>query len=192
VGKFDVSQIRCIGLAGKAGAGKDSLYEHVLKPKGYIRWQMTLHYKTWLVATGRGTFEEVFLTKPPHIRKILQEEMTQLRYEWSESIWLDVFKSWMVSLHEIVGIDVTHVAVTDLRFLIEMRGLKALGGKILHLEAADQQANVAPELRGHRSEAELDSPEVKELRDAYILNRKEGLDKLNRQGCDVLQKWEWP
>jgi hypothetical protein len=185
------NDIKLIGLCGKAGAGKDSVYEHVLKPKGYLRWQMTLHYKTWLVATGRGTFEEVFLTKPPHIRKILQEEMTQLRHEWSESIWLDVFKSWMVSLHEIVGIDVTHVAVTDLRFLIELRGLKALGGKILHIEAADQQANVAPELRSHRSEVELDSPEVKELHDAHMLNRKEGLDKLNRQGCDVLQKWGW-
>jgi hypothetical protein len=175
----------------KAGAGKDSVYEHVLKPKGYVRWQMTLHYKTWLVATGRATFEEAFITKPPHVRKILQEEITQLRSEWSESIWLDVFKSWMVSLHEIVGIDVTHVAVADLRFLIEMRGLKALGGKILHIEAPDQQANVAPELRGHRSEVEMHSPEVEELRDALMLNRKEGLDKLKRQGCDVLQKWEW-
>jgi hypothetical protein len=61
----------------------------------------------WPVSTGRGTFEEVFITKPPHIRKILQEEITDLRKEWSEYIWLDVFKSWMVSLHEIVGIDVT-------------------------------------------------------------------------------------
>jgi hypothetical protein len=41
-----------------------------------------------------------------------------------------------------------------------------MGGKILHLEAPDEQANVAPELRGYRSETELDSPEVKELRDA--------------------------
>jgi hypothetical protein len=172
VGKLDWSQIRLIGLCGKAGAGKDSLYEHVLKPRGYVRWQMTLHYKTWLVATGRATFEEAFVTKPPHIRQILQEEITQLRYEWSESIWLDVFKSWMVSMHEIVGIDVTHVAVTDLRFLIEMRGLKEVGGKILHIEAKDQQANVAPELLGHRSEDKLDSPEVLQLRDAYLFNEK--------------------
>ena len=40
-------------------------------------------------------------------------------------------------------------------------------GKILHLQAPDEQANVAPELRGHRSEVELDSPEVLKLRDAY-------------------------
>jgi hypothetical protein len=42
----------------------------------------------------------------------------------------------------------------------------ALCGKILHLQAPDEQANVAPELRGHRSEVELDSPEVLQLRDA--------------------------
>jgi hypothetical protein len=97
----------------------------------------------------------------------------------------------MVSLHSIVGVNVTHVAVTDLRFLIEMRGLRALGGKLLHIEAADQQANVAPGLRGHRSEVEMHSPEVEELRDAYIFHRKEGIGKLKRQGCDVLQKWGW-
>jgi hypothetical protein len=191
VSKLDFSQIRLCGLAGQAGAGKDSLYEQVLRPRGYLRWQMTLHYKTWLVATGRGTFEEVFLTKPPHIRKILQEELTDLRQEWSEYIWLDVFKSWMVSMHEIVGVNVTHVAITDLRFLIEMRGLKELGGKILHIEAADQQANVAPELRGHCSEVELDSPEVRQLRDAYIFNRKDGGHTFARQGWDVLRKWDW-
>jgi hypothetical protein len=149
---------------------------------------MTLHYKTWLVATGRATFEEAFVTKPPHVRKILQDEITQLRYAWSESIWLNVFKSWMISLHSIVCVHVTHVAVTDLRFLIEMRGLRALGGRILHLEAADQQANVAPELRGHRSAVELQSPEVEELRDAYIFHRKEGIGKLKRQGWDVLPR----
>jgi len=179
---LNFKDIKLIGLAGKAGAGKDSLYEAVLKPRGYIRWQMTLHYKTWLVATGRGTFEEVFEDKPKHIRKILQEEITGLRGDWGEHIWLWVFESWMRSLHDIVGVPVTKVAVTDLRFLIEMRGLKELGGKILHIEAPDQQANVAPELRGHRSEVEMHSSEVKELRDAHMLNRKEGLDTLKSQG----------
>ena len=189
--ELDFSKVRIIGLAGKAGAGKDSLYEAVLKPRGYLRWQMTLHYKTWLVATGRATYREVFETKPPHVRKILQEEITGLRNEWSEQIWLDVFKSWMVSLHRIVGVNVTHVAVTDLRFLIEMRGLKNLGGKIIHIEAADQQANVAPELRGHRSEVEIDSPEVKELRDAWIFNHKEGMKSFGAAGYSILKQFGW-
>jgi hypothetical protein len=70
-------------------------------------------------------------------------------------------------MYELVGIRCAGIAFTDVRILIEMRGIKAMGGKILHLEARDQPANVAPELRGHRSEVELDSPEVLELRDAY-------------------------
>jgi hypothetical protein len=127
---------------------------------------MTLHYKVWLVARGYD-WDDVFYRKPPGMRKILQEEITALRGEHSEAIWLNTLKAWMRALTEIVGVRPVGVAVTDLRFLIEMRGLKAMGGKILHLEAPDQQANVAPELRGHRSEVELDRPEVLELRDAY-------------------------
>jgi hypothetical protein len=65
--------MKIIGVAGRAGAGKDTLYEHVLKPRGFIRWQMTLHYKVWRVSTDRATWEEGVITKPPYVRKILQE-----------------------------------------------------------------------------------------------------------------------
>jgi hypothetical protein len=34
-----------------AGTGEDTSYEDVLKLRGFPRWQMTLHYKVWLVAT---------------------------------------------------------------------------------------------------------------------------------------------
>jgi hypothetical protein len=163
----DISHLKIIGVAGKAGAGKDTFYEHVLKPRGFLRWQMTLHYKVWLHATGRFSWPGIFDDKPPEIRKVLQQEMTALRHDWGESIWLHTLQAWMRSLQEIVGVECAGIAVTDLRFLIEMRGIKEIGGKILMLESPDQQANVAPELRGHRSETELDSPEVLELRDAY-------------------------
>jgi hypothetical protein len=42
-----------------AGAGKDTFYEHVLKLRGFLHWQITLHYKVWLVATGKGSCEEI-------------------------------------------------------------------------------------------------------------------------------------
>jgi hypothetical protein len=60
---------RIIALAGNAGAGKDTFFEHVLMPRGFIRWQMSLHYKVWLVSTGRFTWEEVFETQPTPVRK---------------------------------------------------------------------------------------------------------------------------
>jgi hypothetical protein len=163
----DISSLKLIGVCGKAGAGKDTFYEHVLKPRGFLRWQMTLHYKVWLVARGYD-WDDIFSNKPPHIRKILQEEITLLRRVHGEEIWLNTMKSWMRALHEVIGVQCAgRIAITDLRFLIEMRGIKEIGGKILHLTAADEQANVAPELRGHRSETELDSPEGLILRDAY-------------------------
>jgi hypothetical protein len=136
------------------------------KHSSAVRLAPTLHYKVWLVAIGKGTWEEIFYTKPPRIRKMLQEEITALRYQYDEHIWLDTMSTWIQALQEIVGVECAGIAVTDLRFLIEMRGIQDMGGKILLLEAPDQQANVAPKLRGHRSEVELDSPEVLELRDA--------------------------
>jgi hypothetical protein len=145
----------------------------------------------WLVATQRASWHDVFVAKPPHVRKILQEEITQLRYDFREEIWLETFCTWMCALKTIVGIEPAGIVVTDLRFLIEMRRIKLIGGKILHLEAIDQQANIAPELRGHRSETKLDSPEVQILRDTDMFNATDGIMPLTRQGNLVLLGWGW-
>jgi hypothetical protein len=185
------SPLRIIGVCGKAGAGKDTFYEHVLKPPSFIRWQMTLHFKVWLASTQRYDLDDIFYNKPPVVRKALQEEITAIRYQETEYIWLHNLESWMRALQEIVGVECAGIAVTDLRFLIELRGLKAMGGKILHLQAPDQQANVAPERRGHRSEVELDSPEVLKLRDDYISNEKIDIDRLKCKGERMLEGWGW-
>jgi hypothetical protein len=181
---------KLIGVAGKAGAGKDTFYEHVLKPRGFLRWQMTLHYKVWLAARGYD-WDDIFYNKPPEMRKILQEEITMYRQIHDEEIWLHTLQAWMRALFEVVGVDAPGIAVTDVRFLVEMRGLKAMGGKILHLQAPDEQANLAPELGGHRSEVELDSPDVLKLRDDYISNEKIDIDRLTYKGERMLQDWGW-
>lgn len=185
-----MGDVKLIGICGQGGAGKDCFYEHVLKPRGFLRWQMTLHYKVWLAARGYD-WEDIFYHKPKTMRLILQQEITALRGEHGEAIWLNTLKAWIRALQEIVGVECAGIAVTDLRFLIEMRGIKAIGGKILHIEAPDQQANIAPELRGHRSEVELHSPEVLTLRDAYIYNEQTGIDQLIDKGLFVLDAWGW-
>jgi hypothetical protein len=135
--------------------------------------------------------EEVFHTKPAPLRKVLQEEITAARYEWSEMIWLETFKNWMRALHEVVGVEANKVAISDMRFLIEMHGVKAIGGKVLHIEAADQQENLSPELRQHRSETELNSPDMVMIRDDYIPNGKDGKHRLGRQDWQILHAWGW-
>jgi hypothetical protein len=102
-----------------------------------------------------------------------------------------VLESWIRALFQIVGVQCAGIAITDLRFLVEMRRIKLIGGKILRLEAIDQQANIAPEPRGHRSETELDSPEVQILRDTDMFNATDGIMPLTRQGNLVLLGWGW-
>jgi hypothetical protein len=186
-----VDDIKLIGICGQGGAGKDTFYEQVLKPRGFLRWQMTLHYKVWLAATGRFDWDDIFYHKPKDVRRALQHDLTAMRYEHGEDIWFNTFSAWICALREIVGVQPAGIAVTDLRFLIEMRGIKAMGGKILHLEAPDQQANVAPKLRNHRSETELNSPEMHELRDGYIFNEKQSIGHLLERGQQVLWSWGW-
>jgi hypothetical protein len=160
----DSSRRRIIGLAGRGGAGKDTLYETVLRPRGYLRMGMTFYREVWLVSTGQGTWEEIFYTKPPRVRQLLQEDLNRVHSTWDERIWLRTFQNFLRLLDEVVGVGADRVAVCDLRFVEEMRGLKQMGGKIIHLMAPD--TNVPEHLQSHRSETELDSPEMRELRDA--------------------------
>ena len=92
----------------------------------------------------------MFYKKPPNVRQVLQDEITAARCAWRETIWLDTFRSWLRALFEIVGVRPDGIAVTDTRFLMEMRGVKAVGGKIVHLIAPDEQAGLTREQRLHR------------------------------------------
>ena len=129
---------------------------------------MTLHYKVWLAAIRHATNGMISsITTVSKCGRSLQEEITALsRYVTrGKTIWLnaDGKIGFRLFYMRSSASNAPGIAVTDLRFLIEMRGIKALGGKILHIEAADQQDNVAPELCGHRSETELDSPRGQRL-----------------------------
>ncbi len=84
-----MADIKLIGVCGQGGAGKDTFYELVLKPRGFLRWPMTLHYKVWLAARGYD-WEDIFYTKPKDMRQILQEEVTLLVCPRIDSTDLDV------------------------------------------------------------------------------------------------------
>jgi hypothetical protein len=183
--------LQLIGLCGKGGAGKDTVHEHVLKPMGFLRWPMTLHYKAFLVGSGQATFEEAFFTKPTHVREKMQRQPTEQREEFGEELWASVFLTWMRALKEIVGIPVKKVAITDLRFMTEIYYLKQAGGKMLHLEAPIETSSIPPELQNHRSELEMDRAEIDMLRDAYLFNPKLGVEPLANQVFELLVNWGW-
>ena len=62
-----------IALSGRIGSGKDFIYNQYLFPLGYRKFALADHFKIWIVGQGLATYEEVFITKPPKVRHLLQQ-----------------------------------------------------------------------------------------------------------------------
>jgi hypothetical protein len=145
-----------LGLSGKAGSGKDYIFEHFLRPVGYHRWALADHFKIWIVGKGEATHEEVFLTKPPEIRKLLQEEGTERgRNVYGESVWVNTAFAWFRLLNETWGIN--KFLISDIRFPNEVEAVQNAGGKVFRIHAPGRvvKNKLTPEQRLHISETAL-------------------------------------
>lgn len=151
------NKLEIIGLSGQAGSGKDYIFEHHLKPLGYHRWALADHFKIWIVGKEQATYDEVFKTKPAHIRKLLQVAGTEEgRDAFGENVWCKTTLAWMTHLSNTMGI--TKFCVTDVRFPNEVDFITKSGGKVFRIEAPERVKNspLSPEARKHISETALD------------------------------------
>lgn len=166
-----MGKLEIIGLSGKASSGKDFIFENYIRPLGYYRFALADHFKIWAVGKGSATYEEVFHTKPPHIRKILQQTGTEEgRNVYGEDVWCNTALAWMTHLTKTWGIE--KYCVTDIRFPNEAAFVKRNGGKVFRIHAPKRVANSSlnEEARRHVSETSLD--EYMEFH-GYILNDPE-------------------
>ncbi|TFH49103.1 MAG: hypothetical protein E4H01_04970 [Lysobacterales bacterium] len=147
-----------VGISGKAGSGKDFLAKTVFAPAGFKSWSLAWHFKVWLAGQGQATYEEVFHTKPPHVRDLLQQEGTERgRNVYGENIWCDTAAMWITLLHEVWGAD--RFVIPDIRFPNEVAMVQRLGGKVIRLCAPERVAtsSLLAEARAHPSETALDN-----------------------------------
>lgn len=145
-----------VALSGKAGTGKDYLYTAVLKPLGFKRVALADHFKNFIVSRGLASFEEVYVTKPPHIRWMLQQEGTELgRNVYGEDIWCRTLLIWMEHWERTWGMN--KFAITDVRFPNEVTFVKAIG-RVYRIEAPERAAAspLTAEAKAHVSETALD------------------------------------
>lgn len=174
--------MRLVGISGKAGVGKDYIYQHILKPKGFVNWSLAWHFKIWIVATNQATYEEVFVTKPAHVRQLLQLEGTERgRNVYGENVWCEAARAWIEHLNKEWGVD--SIAIPDVRFPNEVRFIQQMGGHVLRIEAPERAANssLTPEARLHPSETALD--DFKGF-DATVYNDPEVPEPALRWGVD--------
>jgi hypothetical protein len=152
-----MSEFTVLGLSGRAGVGKDYLFNSVLKPLGYHRVALADHFKIWIAGKEEATYDEVFNTKPPKIRHLLQQEGTERgRNVYGGNVWCKTLHNWMRLWNENWGI--SKFCITDIRFPNEVEFVQSVGGSVIRIEAPQRQdaKGLSAEARSHLSETALD------------------------------------
>jgi hypothetical protein len=173
--------MQIIGISGKAGSGKDYLTQKFFRPDGFFQFSLAWHFKVWLVAKGEATYEEVFITKPPHVRKMLQLEGTEFgRLKYGEDVWCQSVLTWFRVFNESWGVD--KFVIPDVRFPNEVEFIKKNGGKVYRIIAPTRVANSSlnEEARKHISETALDEYPLDQF-DGLIFNDPEYSETVGSQ-----------
>jgi hypothetical protein len=150
------NKLEIIALSGQAGCGKDFIYTNFFKPRNYFRFALADHFKIWAIGRNLITYEEAFVTKPPHVRKILQQTGTEEgRNVYGDSIWLDTAYTWLHHFQQ--TLDINKWVITDVRFTNEADYVKDRGGKVFRIDAPNRvlDSKLTPEQRQHPSETSL-------------------------------------
>lgn len=153
--------IKIVGLSGKMGAGKDYIANTYFIPWGYKKFSFAWPLKTQLISDGIGTYEELFKTKPQHIRNDMQEiaERRKVERRQNNNVWIDHAFAWMTVLHEEWRID--KFVIADVRFTYEADYIKSVGGKVIRVisphRTLDMYSKYTINEQTHVSEGHLDS-----------------------------------
>jgi hypothetical protein len=143
---------KIIGISGKAGSGKDHLGK-LLRRYGYQNVGFAWPLKMAAMDNGY-TYEEVFVSKPPHVRKWLQEYGVSKRRE-DPLYWIKRLNRLIHMLHSEGGIQ--NFVITDMRFPNEYDYVKAHNGKTIRLLHGDRPYPLEYSAAAlHESETALD------------------------------------
>ena len=176
---------KLIGLAGKAGAGKDTVADYLWEKEGAIKVAFADALRAAacsIFGLGQCNFLDRDLKEaeveywgmtPRRMLQLLGTEATKPVF--GDNIWL---KRWFLSYSAVRDTD--HVVVPDVRFDVEADAIRNLGGTIIHI--ARPGARLSGATGEHSSEAGI------ELRDGDMyLSNSGSVEELR---YEVDQLWE--
>jgi phosphomevalonate kinase len=161
-----------IGISGKMGCGKDYVCNNLIIPllkkldKSYLQVSFADQLKINTMTKSNMSFDDVYVNKTTHSRKLLQREGTELgRNVYGKDIWIKYFDNW-ISLYKFRGIE--NFICTDVRFLNEFEYIKQKGGIVIRILSktrnlqrlefeSDGDKNIMSMLQEHPSECDLDN-----------------------------------
>jgi len=175
------NNVTVIGLSASAGTGKDYVGK-LIKQYGFHNISLAWHFKIQCISHGDATYEEVFDTKPPRVRRLLQIMGTeQGRDVWGEDIWVNTMFAWMTLYHKDWGID--KFVIPDVRYPNELRAIQKLGGRVYRV-TGDRLGDLTEEAWSHSSEQSL--TDDMNLYDGFIDNNQGS--NLDEQLNSILQE----
>lgn len=141
--------MRLIGIAGKAGAGKDTVADYLVETFGFRKASFADALKTGLAAMGfpepleRALKEEII----PGFEFSWRQAAQQLGTEWGRRLDPDIWTKITAKRLKRAGID---TVIADVRFENEAAMIREMGGQVWHVvgRQVDLGANA-----GHVSEA---------------------------------------
>ncbi len=147
--------MKLIGIAGKAGSGKDTVADYLWESHEFtkIAFADPLRRATEVIFGLDAHYLTDRLLKEQEVpywgsapRRILQDIGHGLKALFGDDLWL---KRWNLSYQMLEQSD--HVVVPDVRFDLEADAIRHLGGAIIHLERPG--AGLTGEAGQHPSEA---------------------------------------
>ena len=155
-----------IGLAGKAGAGKSYIAQHLLVPDGFLPLSLGGPMKSILMGQGVIPFEEAVgkVSKSARSRHILQLYGTELGREvHGANIWTTTL-SWWVEWFKDRGY--RNVVIDDVRFRDEVQWIYEQGGCVLRVVGRGHDLGAAASVHASENDIDLlDLPEIDNSRD---------------------------
>ena len=144
-----------IGLVGKAGAGKTTIADYLIKKYGFKRYSFATPLKEMLIKAGMCSYEEVYVQKTKKSRWLLQKVGTDIfRNQVDPDFWvkkmIPVLQNALASGEKVV--------IDDIRFPNEVQLIKNLQGFIVKVERTDYIDQAAG---NHESETTLDLVPIK-------------------------------
>ena len=136
-----------IGLLGKAGSGKTSVAKY-LQLKGFRIISFAGPIKELAREYFGLTAEEVYETKPPHARTILQGIGSLIREQIDENYFIQEAANKI----RYADLQAQLFCIDDVRLMAEAQFIKDLGGIVVKIECPDSPCALTEQAQAHITE----------------------------------------
>lgn len=142
-----------IGITGKASSGKTTIANYIVKNYGFIKLSFATALKEMLLQAGMCDGEELYVTKTPTSRWLMQKIGTDIfRNQIDQNYWIKKL-CWIMDKTKY-----TNYVIDDVRFPGEAEAISVRDGRLIKVICPNSPLNIIrADLEKHISELSIKS-----------------------------------